>query len=47
MLLATVLNTGYTGRSAAGWAVPYNDSYERIVFQNGSRVITLFSNPRQ
>ena len=36
MLLATALNTGYTGRSAAGWAIPYNDNYERIVFQNGS-----------
>ena len=35
-VLATVLNSGYTGRSAAGWAIPYNDNYERIVFQNGT-----------
>lgn len=35
-LLATVLNSGYTGKSAAGWAIPYNDNYERIVFQNGA-----------
>lgn len=35
-LLATVLNSGYTGRPAAGWAIPYNDNYERIVFQNGA-----------
>lgn len=35
-LLATVLNAGYTGKSAAGWAIPFNDNYEKIVFQNGT-----------
>lgn len=35
-LLATCLNIGYTGKSAAGWAIPYDDSYEKTVFRSGS-----------
>lgn len=34
-LLATVLNAGYTGKPAAGWSIPFNDNYQRIVFRNG------------
>lgn len=35
-VLVTCLNTGYTGKSAAGWALPYYSNYDKVVFRNGS-----------
>lgn len=35
-LLKMCLNVGYVGRSAAGWAIPYYDGNEKVVYQGGA-----------
>jgi hypothetical protein len=35
-VLKTCLNEGYVGRPAAGWAIPYSDGYEKVVYQGGA-----------
>lgn len=34
-VVTACLNTGYTGKSAAGWAIPYYDNQNKVVYQGG------------